>query len=137
MSSYRIGQLARLSGFGVETIRYYERERLVHEPPRGASGYRQYPEDTLARLRFIRHAKELGFSLKEIKDLLELRVAPGASCAGARKRAEAKITAVRVKQKKLRQIEQALVKLAAACRGRGPTSNCPILDALDERGRAS
>ncbi|HEX9811837.1 MAG TPA: heavy metal-responsive transcriptional regulator [Burkholderiales bacterium] len=137
MSSYRIGQLARLSGFGVETIRYYERERLVHEPPRGASGYRQYPEDTLARLRFIRHAKELGFSLKEIKDLLELRVAPGASCAGVRKRAEAKITAVRVKQKKLRQIEQALVKLAAACRGRGPTSNCPILDALDERGRAS
>jgi MerR family mercuric resistance operon transcriptional regulator len=137
MSSYRIGQLARLSGFGVETIRYYERERLVREPPRGASGYRQYPEDTLARLRFIRHAKELGFSLKEIKDLLELRVAPGASCASVRKRAEAKITAVRAKQKKLRQIEQALVKLAAACRGRGPTSNCPILDALDERGRVS
>lgn len=77
MSSYTIGQLARLSGFGAETIRYYEREQLVHEPPRRASGYREYPEDTLARLRFIRHAKELGFSLKDIKDLLELRVAPG------------------------------------------------------------
>jgi MerR family copper efflux transcriptional regulator len=136
MPSYTIGQLARLSGFGVETIRYYERERLVSEPPRRASGYRQYPENTLARLRFIRHAKELGFSLKDIKDLLELRVAPGATCASVRKRAEAKIAEVHAKQKKLRQIEQALVKLAAACRGRGPTSNCPILDALDERGRA-
>ena len=136
MPSYTIGQLARLSGFGVETIRYYERERLVREPPRRASGYRQYPEDTLTRLRFIRHAKELGFSLKDIKDLLELRVAPGATCANVRKRAETKIADVRAKQKKLRQIEKALVKLAAACRGRGPTSNCPILDALEERGRA-
>ena len=136
MPSYTIGQLARLSGFGVETIRYYERERLVREPPRRASGYREYPEDTLARLRFIRHAKELGFSLKDIKDLLELRVAPGATCASVRKRAEMKIADVRAKQKKLRQIEQALVKLAAACTGRGPTGNCPILDALEERGRA-
>lgn len=136
MPSYTIGQLARLSGFGVETIRYYERERLVGEPPRRASGYREYPEDTLARLRFIRHAKELGFSLKDIKDLLELRVAPGATCASVRKRAEAKIADVRAKQEKLRQIEKALVKLAAACKGRGPTSNCPILDALEERGRA-
>ena len=137
MPSYTIGKLARLSGFGVETIRYYERERLVSQPPRRASGYRQYPENTLARLRFIRHAKELGFSLKDIKDLLELRVAPGATCTSVRKRAEAKIADVRAKQKKLRQIEQALVKLAAACRGRGPTSNCPILDALDEGSRAS
>jgi MerR family copper efflux transcriptional regulator len=136
MPSYTIGKLARLSGFGVETIRYYERERLVREPPRRASGYREYPEDALVRLRFIRHAKDLGFSLKDIKDLLELRVAPGATCAGVRKRAEAKIADVRAKQKRLRQIEQALVRLAAACRGRGPTSNCPILDALDEGRRA-
>lgn len=136
MPSYTIGQLARRSGFGVETIRYYERERLVSQPPRRASGYRQYPEATLARLRFIRHAKELGFSLKDIKDLLELRVTRGASCASVRKRTEAKIADVRAKREKLRQIEQALVKLASACRGRGPTSSCPILDALDEGERA-
>lgn len=137
MPSYTIGKLARLSGFGVETIRYYERERLVREPPRRASGYREYPEDTLIRLRFIRHAKELGFSLRDIKDLLELRVAPGATCASVRKRTEAKIADVRAKQRKLRQIEQALVKLAASCRGRGPTGNCPILDSLDKGSRAS
>jgi len=135
MASYTIGQLARLSGFGVETIRYYERERLVSQPPRRAAGYRQYPETTLARLRFIRHAKELGFSLRDIKGLLDLRVTRGATCTSVRKRTEAKIADVRAKREKLLEIEQALVKLAAACRGRGPTSSCPILDALDAGGR--
>lgn len=133
MSSYTIGQLARLSGAGVETIRYYEREGLICEPPRRASGYRQYPEETLSRLRFIRHAKALGFSLKDIKELLELRVTPGSTCADIRKRAEAKIVDVRAKREMLGQIEQALVRLAATCRGRGPVSDCPILDALEEQ----
>lgn len=134
MPAYTIGQLARLSGAGVETIRYYEREGLLPAPPRRASGYRQYPQDALARLRFIRHAKELGFSLKDIRELLELRVAPGATCADVRKRAEAKIADVRAKIDLLRQMEHALEQLAARCKGRGPTSQCPILDALDERG---
>lgn len=133
MPSYTIGQLARLSGAGVETIRYYEREGLIPEPPRRGSGYRQYPEDVLARLRFIRRAKALGFSLKEIKELLELRMAPGTTCADIRRRAEAKIADVREKLAMLRQMEQALVKLTATCRGRGPTSECPILDALEEQ----
>lgn len=133
MSSYTIGQLSRLSGAGVETIRYYEREGLISEPPRRASGYRQYPEDTLSRLRFIRHAKALGFSLRDIKELLELRVAPGITCADIRKRVEEKIADVRTKLDMLRQIEQALVKLTATCQGRGPISNCPILDALEEQ----
>lgn len=133
MPSYTIGQLARLSGAGVETIRYYEREGLIAEPPRRASGYRQYPAGALARLRFIRHAKALGFSLKETKELLDLRVAPGTTCADIRGRAEAKIVDVRAKLRMLQQIEQALVELTATCRGRGPTSDCPILDALDER----
>jgi MerR family copper efflux transcriptional regulator len=132
MPAYTIGQLARLSGAGVETIRYYEREGLIAEPPRRASGYRQYPDDTLARLRFIRHAKALGFSLKDIKELLELRVAPGTTCADIRKRAEAKIGEVRAKLDLLRQMERALVKLTAACRGRGPAGECPIIDALDK-----
>lgn len=133
MPSYTIGQLARLSGVGVETIRYYERERLIAEPPRRASGYRQYPEDALARLRFIRRAKELGFSLKDIKELLGLRLASGTTCADIRKRAEVKIAEVRAKLGMLRQMEQALMKLTAACRGRGPVSDCPILDALEEQ----
>jgi len=132
MPAYTIGQLARLSGAGVETIRYYEREGLIAEPPRRASGYRQYPDETLARLRFIRHAKALGFSLKDIKELLDLRVAPGTTCADIRKRAEAKIGEVRAKLDLLRQMERALVKLTAACRGRGPAGECPIIDALDK-----
>jgi MerR family mercuric resistance operon transcriptional regulator len=136
MPSYTIGQLARLSGVGVETIRYYERERLIAEPPRRASGYRQYPEDALARLRFIRHAKELGFSLKDIKELLGLRLASGTTCEDIRKRAEVKIAEVRAKLGMLRQMEQALMKLTAACRGRGPVSDCPILDALEEQDPA-
>jgi len=136
MSSYTIGQLSRSSGTGVETIRYYEREGLISEPPRRASGYRQYPEDTLSRLRFIRHAKALGFSLKDVKELLELRVTPGTTCADIRKRAETKIADVRVRLEMLGQIERALVKLTATCRGRGPISDCPILDALEEQDPA-
>jgi len=136
MSSYTIGQLSRLSAMGVETIRYYEREGLISEPPRRASGYRQYPEGVLSRLRFIRHAKALGFSLKDIKELLELRIASGTTCATIRKRAEAKIFDVRAKLEMLRHMEQALVKLAASCRGRGPISDCPILDALEEQDSA-
>lgn len=133
MSCFTIGQLARLSGAGVETIRYYEREGLIAKPPRRSSGYREYPEDTLSRLRFIRRAKALGFSLKDIKELLELRVTPGATCADIRERAEAKIADVRDKLAMLRQMEQSLVKLTDTCQGRGPLSDCPILDALEEQ----
>lgn len=100
-------------------------------PPRRASGYRKYADDAVARLLFIRHAKELGFNLKDIKGLLALRVTPGTTCTDVRKRAEAKLADVRVKLEMLQRMESALVKLTAACRGRGPTSACPILDALE------
>jgi len=133
MPSYTIGQLSRLSGVGLETIRYYEREGLLSEPPRRASGYRQYPGDALARLRFIRNAKALGFTLKDIKELFDLRVAPGTTCADIRERADAKIADVRAKLKMLRQMEQALLEITATCRGRGPISECPILDALEKQ----
>lgn len=130
MNSYTIGQLARLSDTGVETIRYYERTGLVDAPPRRASGYREYSQDAVVRLRFIRRAKSLGFSLKDIKQLLELRVVPGATCADVRERGVAKIADVRSKLKLLRQIEGSLVRLVEACDGKAPTSACPILDAL-------
>ena len=79
-----IGRLANASGVGVETIRFYEREGLLPEPPRKRSGYRQYPADAVARVLFIRRAKELGFTLKEITELLKLRVDPDTSCADVR-----------------------------------------------------
>ncbi len=129
-ATFLIGQLAKRTGVNIETIRYYERRGLLPEPPRRASGYRQYSPDAVARLEFIRHGKELGFSLTEIAELLVLRVDPDTSCADVKARAEAKIMDVRNKIMSLLRIEKALTRLAAQCRGRGPTSDCPILDAL-------
>jgi len=134
MEPLTIGQVARQAGIGVETVRFYERQGLLEEPARKQSGYRQYPKDVVARLRFIKRAKELGFSLKEIKELLALRVDPDTTCAEVKSRAEVKIADVEQKIDALQQIKKALVKLAAVCRGRGPTSECPILDALDNEG---
>ncbi len=130
-ATFLIGQLAKRTRVNIETIRYYERRGLLPEPPRRESGYRQYSHDAVARLEFIRHGKELGFSLTEIAELLALRVDPDTSCADVRTRAEAKIADVRERIQSLSRIEEALTRLAAQCRGRGPTSDCPILDALN------
>jgi MerR family mercuric resistance operon transcriptional regulator len=130
MKPLTIGQVARNAGVGVETVRFYERQGLLEEPARRESGYRQYPQDVVARLRFIRRAKELGFSLKEIKELLALRVDPDTTCAEIKQRAQARIADVEEKIQTLQRIKKALVRLTATCRGRGPTSECPILDAL-------
>lgn len=126
-----IGKLAHSAGLAIDTVRYYEREGLLEKPARTASGYRHYRPDVVARLRFIRQAKELGFSLKEIRELLSLRVAPGTSCSVVRARAVQKITDVDQRIAALKRVRQALAKLANTCTGRGPVSECPILDALE------
>ena len=126
-----IGEVAKDSGIGIETVRFYERKGLIAEPPRTDSGYRQYPEEVVGRIRFIRRAKELGFALKEISELLSLRVNPDTTCADVRKQAEFKISDVEEKIRALRRIETALKKLAASCVGTGPASECPILEALE------
>jgi MerR family transcriptional regulator, copper efflux regulator len=133
MQSLTIGEIAKAAQIGVETVRFYEREGLIAEPPRRRSGYRQYPPNTVRRLRFIRRAKELGFTLKEIGELLDLRVDPAKSCADMRALANAKIADVEAKMSDLAQIQAALEKLARACRGKGPTSESAILDALDDQ----
>jgi len=132
MKPLTIGQVAKAAEVGIETIRFYERRGLIQEPPRKDSGYRQYPADVVARLRFIQRAKELGFSLKEIKELLTLRVDPETTCAEVRSRAQVKIADIEQKIEALHKMKQALVKLTQTCKGRGPTSECPILDALDK-----
>lgn len=132
MDSLSIGQLARAAEVGVETIRFYEREGLIAEPPRRHSGYREYPPEAVARVRFIRRAKELGFTLKEIAELLTLRVDPEKSCADVRALAKAKVADVEAKMRDLARIKAALEELARACRGKGPTSECPILDAIEQ-----
>jgi len=126
-----IGEVAKRSGIGLETVRFYERRGLIQEPPRTDSGYRQYPEDVVARLRFIRRAKELGFSLKEISELFSLRVDPDTTCADVKRRADHKILDIEQKLSSLQKMKRALTKLAASCTGHGPTSDCPILEALD------
>ncbi len=131
MSSMTIGRVARLAQVGVETIRFYEREGLIKEPPRRVSGYRQYPADTVDRVRFIRRAKELGFTLKEIKELLSLRAAPRTRCADVRRRAEAKLQDIDEKVRTLQAMRKALTKLIGECSAEGPVTDCPILEALD------
>ena len=127
-----IGQAAKLAAVGVQTIRYYEREGLLEEPPRGESGYRQYSPEAAVRIRFIRHVKELGFSLKEIKELLSLRADSAADCAGVRERATAKVSEIEAKMQSLARMREVLLRLTATCTGTGPTSECPILEALDQ-----
>lgn len=133
MKSLTIGQLAKKAQVNVETIRYYERRGLLPEPPRRESGYRQYSESDLARIRFIKRAKELGFSLKEILELLSLRIDPKTTCADVKERAELKISDIEGKIRALQSMKRALTKLAALCRGRGPTSECPILEMLNSK----
>ena len=125
------GKLAQREGVNIATIRYYEKRGLLPDAPRSRSGYRIYAGDALRRLHFIRQAQVLGFSLDEIQELLSLRMQPGTTCADIRLRANEKIAAVDRKIADLKHIKDALTRLASACRGKGPTSECPILEALD------
>jgi MerR family copper efflux transcriptional regulator len=133
METLSIGQVARRAGVGVETVRFYEREGLLEEPPRRASGYRQYSEQVVKRIHFIKRAQQLGFSLKEITDLLLLRVDGQTSCEEVKQRTEAKIAEVERKLVELQHMRQALLQVAELCTGRGPASACPMLDALDQQ----
>jgi MerR family transcriptional regulator, copper efflux regulator len=132
MESMTIGQVAREGGVGVETIRFYERQGLVPEPPRTGSGYRQYPRETVERLRFIQRAKELGFSLKEIEELISLRLDDEAGAAEVRSRAESKIRDIEARIRDLRRLRQRLTELTRACVGQVSADECPILGALSQ-----
>lgn len=127
-----IGQVAKKADVGIETLRFYERQGLIDHPPRNKSGYRQYTEDALKRVVFIKRAKELGFSLKEIAELLSLKVDPSTRCADVKTRAEKKIFHIEYKIRTLKKMGNALKRLAASCGEKGPASECPILEALDK-----
>jgi Hg(II)-responsive transcriptional regulator len=131
MQGLKIGTVASRADVGVETIRFYERQGLIEEPPRTASGYRQYPEETISRLRFIRRAQELGFSLREIDELISLRLDPTANSADVKARAEEKVAEIEAKIRDLQRMKDALADLAEACSGEGSIRECPILEALD------
>jgi Zn(II)-responsive transcriptional regulator len=127
------GEVADKADVNPETLRYYERKGLIPKPPRSDGGFRLYDESYVDRLRFIQRAKDLGFTLAEIKDLLDLRVGEEATCRDVKAQAEDKLDEVETKIRDLKRIREALSTLAAACDGgQGPTSDCPILDAMEE-----
>jgi MerR family mercuric resistance operon transcriptional regulator len=130
--SLTIGKLAAAAGVNTQTIRYYERSGLVPAPWRTPAGYRQFGPDELRRLRFIRRAQGLGFSLTEIRELLGLRVHEPRSCGAVAQRVEEKVDATEQKIRELQGLLKALKRVRAACRARERTADCPILEALVE-----
>lgn len=130
MKTMTVGQVARLAGVGVETVRFYEKSGLLEEPARRASGYREYDDQTVNRLRFIQRAKDLGFTLAEIKELLSLGCSER-PCDDVRERAEAKITEIEAKVALLLRMKEVLGRLVSSCGRQDGGSRCPILEALD------
>ncbi len=131
MTSLKVSEVARRAGVNLQTIHYYERRGLLPKPPRTESNYRAYPGDAVLRVRFIKRAQGLGFTLKEIKGLLALRTTPGIQCADVRRRAEAKVLDIDDKVRALQAMRKVLINLIDECPGRGPVSQCPILEAFD------
>lgn len=126
----KIGRLAERSGVGIETLRFYEKEGLLAKPARTESGYRTYPEETVERVQFIRRAKEVGFTLEEISELLALKVSHGKSCESVRQRALSKVEDIDRKVGDLRKMRRALNALVQRCSGHEGMDDCTILDAL-------
>lgn len=127
-----IGELAKKVGVNVQTVRYYEREGLLPPAHRWPdSGYRDFDDDTFAQLRFVRSAKELGFTLREIKELLDLRILPGQSCREMREGLERKISDIDRRMVELRKMRKTLVKLAASCSAGKKANTCPALWAIE------
>ena len=125
-----IGHVARAAGVAIDTIRYYEREGLLPVPARRLSGYRDYTPDAVTRLRFIRRAKELGFSLPEIRELLALSADRERGVRGVKQRAEARLAEIERRIRELKRVQRGLKNLIDACPGHGALERCPILTAL-------
>lgn len=126
----RIGTVARKCGVSIDTIRYYEREGLLPPPRRRPSGYREYGDGAVKRLRFIRHAKELGFSLEDIRELLSLSIDREQGVKGVKQRAQTRLAMVEERLAQLRRVRRGLKQLIVNCPGHGPLDECPILRAL-------
>lgn len=131
MAVMQIGEVARRAGVGVDTVRFYEREGLIEEPPRRPSGYRQYPAETIPLIRFIKRAQDLGFTLREVEELISLKDGDGTRKREVRARAEAKLRDIDQKLARLQAMRSALWGLLEAC-ACGKKPSCPILEALNE-----
>ncbi len=136
MSGITIGEIARRTGVGIDTVRYYERSDLLPKPARRASGYREYALEDVHRLRFIRRAKEIGFSLDEIRELLALSNDRERGVRGIKARAQARLQETESRIRQLQRVRAGLKTLIAACPGHGALESCPILAALAGEARA-
>jgi len=130
MQAMNIGRLANLAGVNIDTIRYYEKQRLLPPATRTASGYRQYTRSDLERLRFILRSKDLGFTLTEIGDLLSLTADRESDMRGVKRKAEQRLEQVEQKIAELRRVRKGLRQLIEACPGKGELNTCPIVAAL-------
>ncbi|MBX9584540.1 MAG: MerR family DNA-binding protein [Gemmataceae bacterium] len=130
MPTLRTAEVARLAGVNVETLRFYERKGILPEPPRRASGYREYPPETVERVKFIKRAQELGFSLSEIQNLLDLRQMTGGKSDRVKHLAEAKVEEIDHKIRDLEAMKRSLTDLLRACDGRRAIASCPIIESL-------
>ncbi len=128
----KIGEVAKAAGIGIDAVRFYEREGLIPKPNRQPSGYRAYSPDVVLSLRFIRGAKELGFSLKEISELLSLESNADATAADVKELAQAKLADIEGRIRALQRMRRALRKVTEGCPGEGPMSGCLILRTLNQ-----
>ena len=131
MENFTIGKLAKQSGVNVETVRFYERKGLIKQPSK-KSGFRKYPAEDVAKIKFIKRAQELGFTLNEVKELMKLRIRSGSTCGQVKKKTDAKIIEIQSKISDLNKMMAVLTKLSRACRGKDrSTSECPVLDSFE------
>lgn len=130
-----IGQVASLAGVSHDTIRLYERYGLIEEPPRAANRYRQYSMEAVDKLRFIQRTKTMGFTLKEIQELLSIHHSSKQSCGEVRSKAQQKLAHIAEKIQELKQLENALKALVSDCETRQPDELCPIFVSLKQKGR--
>jgi MerR family copper efflux transcriptional regulator len=132
-----IGKLAALVGVKAATVRFYEQRGLLGVAPRTRSGYRRYDETAAHRLRFIKHAQELGFSLDEIGQLLDLRVEDPASCQRVEATAREKVAVIQQRIRELERMRQTLEGIVRSCQTRQTTNECPVLTTLTETAHES
>lgn len=134
--TYKVGEVARKAGVNKETLRYYEKRKLITKPDRRRSGYRIFTQHHIDQVKFIKRAQELDFTLCEIKELLELRTDENTTCSEVKMEAEEKYRDVIEKIQDLQRIKATLIDLIDSCSGSGPKGDCPILLALEGDNKA-
>lgn len=127
----KIGTVAAQAGVNIRTLRFYEREGVIPRPERKPSGYRIYPAETISLVRFVKRAQMLGYTLREVKELLALRQGGGGACADVQRNAAEKLAGVEARIRELQAIAGALSKLLSSCAEQHHSHVCPLLEALD------